>query len=207
MSEEKGFDVDLKVSTSDENPALRAKKEIFDWLQIFASVIVVVVLLFTLVFKIASIEGSSMEDTLFENQKVIISKIFYTPKQGDIVVISRNKTNSNSENIGTDALPIIKRVIATEGQTVDIDFEKGIVYVDGKELAEPYIKTPTNTQYEIKFPVTVKKGCVFVMGDNRNRSLDSRSSQIGDNGMIDTRYIMGKVLLRVFPFNEFGGVE
>ena len=207
MSEEKGFDVDLKVSTSDENPALRAKKEIFDWLQIFASVIVVVVLLFTLVFKIASIEGSSMEDTLFENQKVIISKIFYTPKQGDIVVISRNKTNSNSENTGTDALPIIKRVIATEGQTVDIDFEKGIVYVDGKELAEPYIKTPTNTQYEIKFPVTVKKGCVFVMGDNRNRSLDSRSSQIGDNGMIDTRYIMGKVLLRVFPFNEFGGVE
>lgn len=186
---------------------LNAKKEIFEWLQIFSVVIVAVVFVFTFVFKVATIEGESMRDTLFEGQKVIISKLFYTPKRGDIVVISRNVNNANSESSEYNNRPIIKRVIATEGQEVNIDFEAGVVYVDGEKLDEPYVRTPTNLKYDIDFPVKVKEGCIFVMGDNRNDSLDSRSSQIGNNGMIDTRYVLGKVIVRVYPFNKFGGVN
>ncbi|MBR6548641.1 MAG: signal peptidase I, partial [Clostridia bacterium] len=105
------------------------------------------------------------------------------------------------------AAPIIKRVIATEGQIVDIDFETGVVYVDGVALDESYVKTPTNVKFDINFPVSVPEDCVFVLGDNRNNSTDSRSSLIGDHGMIDKRYILGKVVLRVLPFDKFGRVE
>ena len=97
--------------------------------------------------------------------------------------------------------PIIKRVIATEGQTIDIDFNAGIVYVDGKALDEPYVNSPTNNQLDFTGKVTVPENCVFVMGDNRNDSTDSRSSLIG---CVDKRYIMGKVLLRILPLNKFG---
>ena len=85
--------------------------------------------------------------------------------------------------------PIVKRVIATEGQTVDIDFEEGVVYVDGVALDEPYVNSTTNERENFTEPVTVPEGCVFVMGDNRNRSTDSRSAAIG---CVDTRYIIGK---------------
>jgi signal peptidase I len=115
----------------------------------------------------------------------------YQPSRGDIVVV----TKPNSENE-----PLIKRVIALEGQTVDIDFSKGIVYVDGEALDEPYVNTPTNLRYDVKFPITVPKGDLFVLGDNRNGSLDSRSSRIG---FIDTRYVLGKVYLRIFPLGAF----
>ncbi len=204
MSEQRGFNVDTHILEEEAAVDRRfaVKAEIFDWLRIFSVVIVTVVFLFTFVFKIATIEGRSMQDTLFENQKVIIVKPFYTPKQGDIVVISRNADNAYKDNKNYSALPIIKRVIATEGQTVDIDFARGTVSVDGEVLNESYVRTPTNLKYDIEFPVTVKKGCVFVLGDNRNESLDSRSSEIGDDGMIDTRYILGHAVLRVFPLNK-----
>ncbi|MBR0466013.1 MAG: signal peptidase I [Clostridia bacterium] len=203
-----GFDVDVEVFEKKEpDSSEKVKREILDWLRIFAMVIVVIVFIFTFVFKPATIEGSSMESTLFENQKVIITNLFYTPKYGDVVVISRNIENSFENSASKSNLPIIKRVIATEYQTVDIDFEKGIVYVDGVALDEPYVNTPTNLKYDIDFPVMVEKGCVFVLGDNRNVSLDSRSSQIGNNGMVDTRYILGRVICRVFPLNEFGPLE
>ena len=130
--------------------------------------------------------------------------MFYTPKNGDIVVISRNIDNSVDEE---SSAPIIKRIIATEGQTVDIDFEQGIVFVDGVALDEPYTRTPTNLKYDIEFPVLVDDGCVFVLGDNRNDSRDSRSSLIGNNGMIDTRYILGKAVFRILPFDKIGGLS
>ena len=193
---------------SDEEKAIpiktKIKNEAFDWLHIFSVVIVVIILLFTFVLKPATIEGTSMENTLLENQKVLITNLFYKPQYGDVVVISRNVDNTYKNGTERSNLPIIKRVIATENQTVDINFEKGIVYVDGVALDEPYVKTPTNLKYDIDFPVTVKEGCVFVLGDNRNVSLDSRSSQIGKDGMIDTRYILGHVVCRVFPLDKFG---
>lgn len=179
------------------------KNDVFEWLEIVVSAVVMLVILFTFVFKVVTINGNSMKNTLFNGQKLIISNINYTPKRGDIVVISK-EANNNSDGLIDES--IIKRVIATEGQVVDIDFQKGIVFVDGVALSEPYVRTPTNLSYDIQFPVVVKSGCVFVLGDNRNDSTDSRSSLIGDMGMIDTRYILGKALYRIFPFNTAGGI-
>ncbi len=181
-------------------------KDVFEWLDVLVIAIVAVVLVFSFVFRVATIDGDSMRDTLIEGERVIISNVFYTPQAGDIVVISRNIDNDISNN-NQSALPIIKRVIATQGQTVDIDFEKGIVYVDGKALDEPYTKTPTTKKHDIDFPVVVDEGCIFVLGDNRNESLDSRSSQIGNYGMVDTRYVLGHAIYRIFPFSKIGGLD
>lgn len=180
------------------------KKFVFEWLEIIITAIIAVVIIFTFIFKVVTIEGGSMKETIHHGEKVIISNMFYTPKNGDIVVISRNIDNSVDEE---SSAPIIKRIIATEGQTVDIDFEQGIVFVDGVALDEPYTRTPTNLKYDIEFPVLVDDGCVFVLGDNRNDSRDSRSSLIGNNGMIDTRYILGKAIFRILPFDKIGGLS
>lgn len=182
------------------------KTFVFDWLEVLVHAIIVVVICFTFIFRIATIDGPSMENTLHNGEKVIISNFLYEPEAGDIVVISRNKENS-VYTMNDDNTPIIKRIIALEGQTVDIDFEAGVVYVDGIALDEPYTKTPTNVNHGMQFPVTVSENCVFVLGDNRNDSLDSRSPQIGEYGMIDTRYILGKALFRILPLDKIGGLE
>ena len=122
--------------------------------------------------------------------------LYANPKCGDIIVASKDSFKNGE--------PIIKRIIATEGQTVDIDFEAGIVYVDGNALDEPYVNTPTNLKEGSTFPLTVAEGCVFVMGDNRNDSLDSRSTEIGQ---IDCREIMGKVLFLAIPGKDPGSGE
>lgn len=181
------------------------KSFIFDWLEVLVHAIIAVVICFSFLFRIATIDGPSMQNTLQDGERVIISNLFYTPQVGDIVVISRNKENS-VYTMNESNTPIIKRIIATEGQTVDIDFNEGIVYVDGIALDEPYTRTPTNLKWDIQFPVTVDEGCVFVLGDNRNDSIDSRSSSIGEYGMIDTRYILGHAVYRVFPFDRMGKI-
>ena len=193
---------------TDENKQF--KRDLFDWIEVLVHAILAVVLCFSFLFRIATIDGDSMMNTLVEGERVVINNIFYTPKAGDIVVISRNKQNDVYDNNPQDK-PIIKRIIATEGQSVDIDFEQGIVYVDGVELDEPYTKPmqpyEKYAKYDIQFPVTVDEGCVFVLGDNRPVSLASRSSQIGEYGMIDTRYILGHAVFRVFPFNKIGKID
>lgn len=208
MPDKKKLDYDFSFPELNE-VGVKAGNNAFDFvlegLDVIISAMIAVILLFVFIFKIPTIDGNSMNNTLFDGERIVISNVGYEPKYGDIVVISRNYNNS-SDDIDHSAMPIIKRVIATEGQTVDIDFEKGVVTVDGVELDEPYTRTPTNLSYDIKFPVTVKENCVFVMGDNRNDSLDSRSSSIGDGGMVDKRYILGKALFRIFPFNRFGGI-
>jgi len=204
--EKEGFAPASKHSTNDViSPA-----EFYDWMEIIITALVSVVLVFTLAFRVATIDGSSMVNTLHDKEKVFLSTMGYIPCCGDIVVISRNY-NNDPDASDRSSQPIIKRVIATEGQTVSIDFTKGVVYVDGEQLKEDYTNTPTNAPLD--FPtdgsvVTVPKGCVFVLGDNRNNSLDSRSNQIGNlgNGMVDTRYIIGKAVLRIFPFTSFGGL-
>lgn len=180
-------------------------KDVFEWLQIIVTAVVGVVITFTIFFRVATIDGPSMKETLHHGDKVIITNFAYTPKNGDIVVISRNYDNK-ADNVATTEMPIIKRVIATEGQTVDIDFENGIVYVDGKALSEPYTSSPTTRKFDVEFPLTVAPGCIFVLGDNRNDSMDSRDSNIGNEGMIDTRYVLGKAIYRIFPFEAVGGL-
>ena len=139
-----------------------------------------------------------MRNTLYDGDRVIISNFNYTPKQGDIVVVSRNVHNSvDGEAVGQE--PIIKRVIAVGGQTVDIDFVRGIVYVDGKALEEDYLGSPTYDKADVQFPLYIPEGCVFILGDNRGDSMDSRFSVIGNGGIVDNRYILGRAIYRFFP--------
>lgn len=146
-----------------------------------------ILLIFLLLFRVVVVSGSSMNNTLVDGDYILLlNNVFYSePKYGDIVVASK-EAFENGE-------PIIKRVIATEGQTVKIDGQEGKVYVDDVLLNEPYIATPTTNQ---NFSVTVDEGCVFVMGDNRLHSKDSRSSEIGQ---IDCREILGKALFLFLP--------
>ena len=149
-----------------------------------------IMIIFLLLFRMVIVSGSSMYSTLWDGDWLLLlsNTIYQNPEQGDIVVASKDSFR--------DGEAIIKRVIATEGQTVDIDFEAGIVYVDGIALEEPYTYTPTNHDEGIQFPLVVEQGCIFVMGDNRNGSLDSRSPAIGQ---VDKREILGKALFLVIP--------
>lgn len=99
--------------------------------------------------------------------------------------------------------PIVKRIIAVAGQTVNIDFETGQVFVDGVPQEETYIAEPTTRKGDMEFPLYVQEGYLFVMGDNRNHSTDSRFSEVG---LIDERMVLGKVLFRLFPLNDIGSV-
>lgn len=155
----------------------------------------VIMVAFLVFFRIIVVSGPSMKQTLLDGDYLLlISNLFYhDPKQGDVVVVSKRSYD--------DGKPIVKRVIATEGQVVDMDFENGIVYVDGLPLEEDYVNTPTNLDEGTVFPQIVEEGCVFVMGDNRNNSKDSRSPEIGQ---VDTRQILGKVALLLFPGTDHG---
>ena len=168
--------------------------EVYDWFQCIVTALLLCVLVFVFLFRVVGVLGSSMVPTLHEGDKIITSNLFYTPEYGDIVVLRKDSFDDD---------PIVKRVIATEGQTVDIDFDAGIVYVDGVALEENYIAEPTQRALDFSGPVTVPEGCVFVMGDNRNGSTDSRDDRLG---CVDTRYIMGKVLFRILPISGFGSV-
>ena len=168
------------------------RSDIYDWLQCIVMAIVICVLFFSFIVRLVDVVGSSMYPTLEDGDKIIVSNLFYTPKQGDIIVFRKDEYREE---------PLVKRIIAVEGQTVDIDFEKGIVYVDGEALDEPYIAELTNDPEDFFGPVEVPEGCIFVMGDNRNASTDSRRSAIG---MVDERCIMGKVYFTVFPLKNFG---
>ena len=133
------------------------KVDFFDWLEILVTAIIILVVLFTFAFKVVTIDGPSMENTLHNGERIIISNIGEI-RHNDIVVVSRNQNNIVAD---TDAsAPIIKRVIATAGQTVDIDFKTGVVYVDGVALDEPYVYSGTYRQEGMRFPLTVDEGCV-----------------------------------------------
>ena len=183
------------VNTEKSNVVqVNSSSEIYDWMQSLVSALLICVLVFAFFVRIIGIIGSSMVPTFHDKDSVIISNILYEPKQGDVIVLRK---------LAFEEEPIIKRVIAVAGQTVNIDFEKGIVYVDGIALDEPYIAEPTHNALDFDGEITVPENCVFVMGDNRNNSTDSRRSVIG---CVDKRYILGKVLLRILPLNKFGTI-
>lgn len=162
---------------------------IYEWVHSLVFAVAVVVILLTFFIRLVDVSGTSMKQTLQSKDKVIVTNFFYTPKQGDIVVISHGAEYSE---------PIIKRVIATEGQTLSIDFKTETITVDGKVLKEDYIQGHTHEE-DGEIPKVVPKGKVFVLGDNRGVSMDSRSKAIG---LIDVKDIIGKAQFVVFPFNN-----
>lgn len=187
----------METNTATNLVTDKRKAEWLDWLDTVVISILAVVLVFTFLFRMVGISGASMEDTLHTQDRVILMSAFYTPKVGDIVVVSRDYL---TEEDGSSPEPIIKRIIATQGQEVYLDYENNKVFVDGVEQAEPYVKGITVPgRIPIENPHTVQEGCVFVMGDHRTVSKDSRTADVGD---IDQRYILGKAILRVYPFDK-----
>ena len=172
------------------------QEELFYWLQTLVTAIVCIVLVFTFLGRITRVVGHSMDDTLADGELLAVWSLGYEPEQGDIVVL--NKTTADF----LEGEAIVKRVIAVGGQTVDIDYDAGTVAVDGQVLDEPYIHEamlcPT---YENQTHIEVPEGSIFVMGDNRNHSSDSRDVTLGT---VDERYVLGRAVCVLLPFQNFG---
>lgn len=175
---------------------------LYCWLQTLVLAVVSIVLVFTFVGRITRVEGDSMLNTLHNGDLLLLQSIGYTPKSGDVVVLNKT-TNETVALLGGEA--IVKRVIATGGQTVVIDYATSTVYVDDNPLDEPYVREafmrPRSGPYSGETPFVVPPGCIFVMGDNRNESTDSRNELLGP---VDTRYVLGRAVCILFPFSDFG---
>ena len=182
-----------KENSTSEKRSFR--DNILEYLHDLIYILTAVVLLCLLCFRVVVVTGSSMYNTLIDGDYLLlISSTFYRqPQQGDIIVASKDSFDGGK--------PIVKRVIATEGQFVDIDFETGTVYVDGVALEEAYTYTKTTLDVGVSFPLRVETGHVFVLGDNRDRSKDSRSPEIGQ---VDHREILGKAIFLFMPGTDGG---
>ena len=184
-----------------ENETLQAKgaprteekkssgREAYEWVQALVCSVLAVVLVFTFVIRLIGVDGHSMVPTLQDGDRLLVlnSMLCGGYEPGDVVVL-RKETFL--------ATPIVKRVIAAGGQVVDIDFNSGIVYVDGQRLHEDYVNEQTFLEEGTAFPLTVPEGSVFVLGDNRNHSNDSRDARLGT---VDERYIIGRAVFLAFP--------
>ena len=165
-------------------------RDLYEWVQSLVGSVLVVVAIFTFVIRMMGVDGHSMLNTLQHGDRLLVvnSMLYHDYKYGDIVILRKNGVFDDD--------PIVKRVIATGGQTVDIDFETGAVYVDGTLLEEDYINELTFVEEGTEFPLTVPEGSIFVMGDNRNHSSDSRDASLGT---VDTRYVIGRAVILAFP--------
>lgn len=175
---------------------IKIAEEVFGWVESLVFAVVILVIVNSFFLRTTVVHGASMDPTLHENQYLIVSKLFYDiPKKGDIVTFY-------SAHYWNEVL--VKRVIANEGDVVDIDSATGNVSVNGEVIKEPYIAERIRSADNVPMPYTVPKGCIFVMGDNRNHSTDSRNDSVGP-----VRYesIIGRVLVRIFPFNKIGIVK
>ncbi len=173
-------------------------RDLYEWVQSLVGSVLVVVAIFTFVIRMMGVDGHSMLNTLQHGDRLLVvnSMLYHDYKYGDIVILRKNGVFDDD--------PIVKRVIAVEGQTVDIDFAEGIVYVDGAALDEDYVNEPTYKSYleygmGLDYPVEVPEGSVFVMGDNRNESADSRFAPVG---CVPESQISGRVLLIVVPGSQ-----
>lgn len=184
-------------------PKTEQKKSLFHDAKDILYILVAFLLIYCLFFRIVVVDGTSMNMTLLDGDKVLLlsSTTYRNPKRGDIIVFSRDDFQ--------DGECVVKRVIAVAGQEVDIDFESRTVFVDGQALEESYVYFAENDnrpmiQEGMKFPLTVDKGCVFVMGDNRNNSHDSRSPDIG---LVDCREILGRAFFLILPGTNLDTME
>ena len=185
--------------TKNEGPTML--HEIFEWVQAIVVAIVLAMFLRTYVFTLVNVSGQSMVPTLHNSDKLIVWRLGYEPKTGDIITFRPR---------GHEDTPYIKRVIATAGQTVDLKYNEETdscdVYVDGKKLDEDYIEAKIDKMHmgDMDFPATVPENCVFAMGDNRNNSKDSRFMDVG---MVTTESIIGHATFRLLPFGDLGKLD
>ena len=174
----------------------KSRREIYDWIYCLSVALITCVVIFAFFIRLIDVRGTSMNPTLNNNDKMLVSGLFYEPKAGDVVVFKKDEYDPERA--------LVKRVIATEGQVINMDFDHGIVYVDGVPLEEDYIMELTTNKIDFIGPQTVPDGCVFVMGDNRNASTDSRKKEIG---MVDTRLILGKAYAVVYPLSQARAIK
>lgn len=165
---------------------------ILEWFDALVLALTMVLILLLFLIRTVNVDGSSMVPTLQDGEQLLARSVLYKPQRGDIVVV---------DSYISYGAPLIKRVIAVGGDTVDIDIVRGVVIVNGETLDEPYVSAPTHNAGDMTFPLTVPEGMVFLLGDNRPSSKDSRYAEIG---LIDERDILGKVFFRILPFSEFG---
>ena len=172
------------------------RKELYLWLGTAVAILTVLTLLFVFVGRIIVVDNISMLPTLERGDLLLLQSVGYTPRQGDIVALTKEFEYADG--------PIVKRVIATGGQHVVIDYDAGTVTVDGVALDEPYINEPMERPMEESISdVVVPEGSIFVMGDNRNHSSDSRDVTLGT---VDERYVLGRAVWVLLPFQDFGAI-
>ena len=178
------------MSEQDKQTAEKEGRDLYEWVQALVCSVLTVVLVFTFGIRLIGVDGHSMVPTLQDGDRLLVTTSLLSGdyEYGDIVIMQRDDFYCGE--------PIVKRVIATGGQTVDIDFETGAVYVDGTLLEEDYINELTFVEEGTEFPLTVPEGSIFVMGDNRNHSSDSRDASLGT---VDTRYVIGRAVILAFP--------
>ena len=198
-------EMEEKVQVVEEEQPVTVTESCYEWLHTLVTSIVMVVILLTFVFRLVVVDGASMMDTLYDKDQIFVTNFCYTPQCGDVVVISKGAQLDK---------PIIKRVIATEGDTVYIDFRTGDVYVNDEVIDEDYIKDETrekgsyitelikNGNYSKESPIVIQPGYIFVMGDNRNNSKDSRHL-----GPVPIDEVMGGAVFRFWPLSDAGSVH
>ncbi len=193
-------EIDREIEERKKEKRQKLPHSIFDTVELIAITLAVLLLVTTFLFRISVVSGGSMSHTLEGGDRLLISDLLYTPENGDIVVLQMpDKITERFEQLEKGEA-IIKRVIAVGGQTVEI--KNSVVYVDGQALNEPYVLLDGIDRRADMKPITVQSGHVFVLGDHRNNSLDSRYF-----GEVDADIIIGKVLLRLMPFSSFGSVK
>lgn len=225
MSEQEGKNENVTKTTAKEDKKTSLAREIWEWVYTLAIAIVIAMLIKGFIFDIVRVDGSSMFPTLVDNDRLIVTKLGYTPKQGDIIILDseyknreeyfdrlaeskdKEELSSFEKFFAQSSMPsnlkkkyYVKRIIAMPGQTIDL--VDGKVYVDGEMLDEPYYDgLTTSIDPTVEYPITVDDDCVFVMGDNRTRSKDSRSSELGQ---VPFNAILGKSQVRIWPLSDIG---
>lgn len=225
MSEQEEKNENVTKTTAKEDKKTSLAREIWEWVYTLAIAIVIAMLIKGFIFDIVRVDGSSMFPTLVDNDRLIVTKLVYTPKQGDIIILDseyknreeyfdrlaeskdKEELSSFEKFFAQSSMPsnlkkkyYVKRIIAMPGQTIDL--VDGKVYVDGEMLDEPYYDgLTTSIDPTVEYPITVDDDCVFVMGDNRTRSKDSRSSELGQ---VPFKAILGKSQVRIWPLSDIG---